>query len=303
MRIALTLNGSGRYIEETGRLFAQYNKLYDDVEFDYYLATWEDRIDYNKLKWITGYERLKEEDSRYFDLNNYTETLGHQPQFMYSLYRVNHLRNQSNIKYDAILQTRSDIFITRDALDSLVDVLRKGLIKDNLMYNPSGVDSKGGYLWCNDYFMFGSPSVMDTYSMAWLNYFLDKSSHFYKNRQELILNHRWSAEFLHQKGIHILSNGSTHRTMLVREPFRFEPKSYHAGAGWHKKNPSTEQLTRLLKEKGEEYIMDIKYDVLVKYFLNTDKGSIENTIIPGHKYNVIDIPEYYATYAKDKDNK
>ena len=60
MKIALGINGSGRYLDLTGQLYAEYNNLYDDIDFDFYAATWEDEIDYSKFEWMTGYERLKE---------------------------------------------------------------------------------------------------------------------------------------------------------------------------------------------------------------------------------------------------
>ena len=53
MKVAVTLNGSGRYIEDSGKIFAEWDNLYNDIDFDYYVATWEDEIDYSKLKWIS----------------------------------------------------------------------------------------------------------------------------------------------------------------------------------------------------------------------------------------------------------
>ena len=36
MKIAIGLNGSGKYLELTSQLYAEYNNLYDDVDFDFY---------------------------------------------------------------------------------------------------------------------------------------------------------------------------------------------------------------------------------------------------------------------------
>ena len=48
MKVAIGINGSGKYFEYTSNLFAEYNTLYDDIQFDFYLATWEDEVDYSK---------------------------------------------------------------------------------------------------------------------------------------------------------------------------------------------------------------------------------------------------------------
>ena len=303
MKIAVMINGSGRYLDTTGKLFEEYNNLYNDISFDYYVYTWEDEIDYSKLKWITQYERIKEEDSKYFDLVNYTDTLGHQPHFMYSLFRVNHLRNQSNIEYDAVLQVRSDLVLCREILDRIVIQLRKGEVKDNLVFNIDSVVIFKEHFWCNDYFMLGTPKTIDKYSMMWLNYFLDKTSYFYQNRNRLILNHRFAAEFLVRNYIAIKSINTKSTAFLVRMPFQFESSDYHSSAGWNKKHPSINQLRLLLEEKGATYIMNRSYKYLKDYFINTDKGEIETIEIKGHKYNEIDIPEYKERYAKGKKHK
>ena len=90
MKIAIGLNGSGKYLELTSQLYAEYNNLYDDVDFDFYLATWEDELDYSDFEWVTDYVRLKEEERIHYDITN-TEYLGHQPHYMFTSYRLNHL--------------------------------------------------------------------------------------------------------------------------------------------------------------------------------------------------------------------
>ena len=44
--IAVFINGSSKYLDLTHTLFEHWNKLYDDINFDFYLSTWEDNIDY-----------------------------------------------------------------------------------------------------------------------------------------------------------------------------------------------------------------------------------------------------------------
>ena len=134
MKIAIGLNGSGKYLELTSQLYAEYNNLYDDVDFDFYLATWEDELDYSDFEWVTDYVRLKEEESIHYDITN-TKHTGHQPHYMFTSYRLNHLIKKSNIKYDAILQTRSDLVICRETLDVLVDSCKREEVTEKLIYN------------------------------------------------------------------------------------------------------------------------------------------------------------------------
>jgi hypothetical protein len=59
MKIAVLINGSGKHLDITQHLFNHWNKLYEDISFDFYLATWQDEIDYTEYKWIKSYVRLK----------------------------------------------------------------------------------------------------------------------------------------------------------------------------------------------------------------------------------------------------
>ena len=49
--------------------------------------------------------------------------------------------------------------------------------------------------------------------------------------------------------------------------------------------------------------MNRSYKYLIDYFDKTHKGEIKTTVIKGHKYNEIDIPEYNDRYSKGKQFK
>lgn len=289
MKIAIGLNGSGKYLELTSQLYAEYNNLYDDVDFDFYLATWEDELDYSDFEWVTDYVRLKEEESIHYDITN-TEYLGHQPHYMFTSYRLNHLIKKSNIKYDAILQTRSDLVICRETLDVLVDSCKREEVTEKLIYNLTGVttfyanpNQNTPYLWCNDRLFFGHPSSIETFSMAWVSYFLDSTSYFYKNRRDLITNHIWPAEFLTNKGVNIQPLRSPPKSqntvLLIRENFRF--LNDDCSGGWSLKHPSVTQFQILLNEKKGIGILNTPYNDLLDIFMSTDKGPTESKVIKG----------------------
>jgi hypothetical protein len=286
MKIAIGINGSGKYFEYTSQLYTEYNSLYDDVEFDFYLATWEDEIDYSNFEWITDYVRLNETDSIYYDITK-TKYIGHQPHYMFTSYHLNKLIKKNNVKYDAIMQTRSDLVISREMLDTLVTKCRNGEVTERLLYNSSGVSTfyKRGsqipHLWCNDYYFFGHPSSIEIFSMAWVSFFIDSTSKFYKNRDGLIMNHIWPAEYMISKGIPIQEIRNTSTMVLIREAFRFESSNSDCAAGWHPKHPSVFQIEKLLNERGGIGILNTSFKDLEDIFINTDKGKIESNIIKG----------------------
>jgi len=282
MKIAVGINGSGKYFEYTSQLYAEYNSLYDDVEFDFYLATWEDEIDYSNFEWIADYVRLNETDSIYYDITK-TQYIGHQPHYMFTSYHLNKLIKKNNVKYDAIMQTRSDLVIYREMLDTLVTKCRNGEVTERLLYNSSGVStfykrgSQFPHLWMNEEFFFGHPSSLETFSTAWDSFFIDSSSYFFKNRDGLIMNHIWPAEFLIKNGISI-SGMNTHPKILIREPFRFQTDD--SSGGWPLKHPSPIQFEKLLKEKGALWIIN-NHKECREIFETTYKGCTDSKVIRG----------------------
>jgi len=290
MKIAIGINGSGKYFEYTSQLFKEYNTLYDDIQFDFYLATWEDELDYSKYEWITDYVRLKEEDSIHYDIPN-TPYEGHQPHYMFTSYNLNKLIKKNNIKYDAVLQTRSDLILYRSTLDKLVSKLRDGCVTERLMWNSTGIDTfyqrivgddgnpyEKPFLWMNDEFLFGHPSSLETFSTAWDSFFIDSSSYFFKNCADYMIGgHVWTIEFLIKNGISTSGINGTPK-LLIREPFRFLTDD--SAGGWPLKHPSPIQIEKLLKEKGALWIIN-NDDESRKIFETTYKGCTDSKIIKG----------------------
>jgi len=282
MKIAVLINGSGKHLDITKDLFAHWNKLYDNITFDFYLATWEDEIDYSEYKWIKAYERLKESECPY-DLDSHPNG-HHQPHYAYSLYKANNLRKKSGIEYDGVLQTRSDIYIFRELLDLLTSLfaVKQGINQDvdnsqvtpRIMYSGYGNELLNGRFWTSDYFFFGHPKAFDKFA----NMFIDV---WIKNvlPENKKLMHIMQAEYLHYIGIYNcgLSNYPNHalQNVLIREPHRFGHHSTHTDAGWDKMHPSPFQLRTLLKGDGPQVLLkkDLAPKVII-HFENTDKDDI-----------------------------
>ena len=279
MKIAVLINGSGKHLDITQHLFNHWNKLYEDISFDFYLATWQDEIDYTEYKWIKSYVRLKEESCPY-DLSTHPEGQ-HQPHYSYSLYKADQLRKESGIEYDGVFQTRSDIYIFRELLDLLTSLytVKQGVNQDvsnsqvapRIMFTGSGNELLNGRFWTEDYFFFGHPKAFDKFS----NMFIDV---WIKNElpDRLKLMHVMQAEYLHKLGIYNSSianyPGHAVQSVLIREKHRFGHHSTHTDAGWEKQHPSPKQLKTLIAQNGPEHLLtrDIAPKAII-YFESTDK--------------------------------
>ena len=176
LRIAICISGQLRHWDLTSKLFECYNKINPDVQYDFFISTWDDiwegnKYDLSKSEFITKYE-LVDPDSNLF-----------QTGFMQSLYtlkRVHELRNKHevefNVKYDAVFTTRSDIYISLNALD-VVNVIcnteNHEIMSSKIIYTVDSsvvhVESNGDvihheYFIGNDGLYVGHPNALDIYS-------------------------------------------------------------------------------------------------------------------------------------------
>lgn len=281
-KIAVMINGHPKYLDITQQLFKHWNTLYDNFKFDFFVSTWEDDTDYSDWDWITKWERLKEEDCPY-DLKNHEEGR-HQPHYCYTFKKVNELRNSYDEEYDAVLQTRSDIIISRRDLDDMLSKITavRGIGDERInpqlslrnIFSISGtaihnvVTDEGKVhqdLWTQDYYFFGKPEVFDIFAGMFDYIFIDKK---YGGS---ILMHVFQAEYLHTMGIYNSSLSSGAGVLLIREPYRFAPAGTHTNAGWHKKNPSPYQLQKIIDEQGLDWIFNIDNWKKIRNFFGETK--------------------------------
>ena len=193
INIAVMLSGHPKYLDITQHLFKHWDSLYENVKFDFFLSLWESIdndyesfegvLDYSKLDWVTKWETLKEEDCPY-DLKSHPWGQ-HQPHYTYTLKKVNELRNSYDEEYDAVLQLRCDVIISRDRLDKIIYLLIRKYKKNQVEIPDSQLSLKNIFsesgstifnqgqasekrpdvqnLWTADCFFYGHPKVMDVF--------------------------------------------------------------------------------------------------------------------------------------------
>ena len=280
-KIAVMINGHPKYLDMTQQLFKHWNTLYDNFKFDFFVSTWEDDTDYSDWDWITKWERLKEEDCPY-DLKNHDEGR-HQPHYCYTFKKVNELRNSYDEEYDAVLQTRSDVIISRKALDDMlskITAVRGGDGRINTQLSLRNIFSISGTsihsvftnegklhqdLWTDDYYFFGKPEVFDIFAGMFDYIFIDEKY------DGIVMMHIFQAEYLHTMGIYNSAlKGDV--PLLVREPYRFAPAETHTNAGWDRKHPSPYQLQKIIDKQGLDWIFrKVNWKTMVNFFNETKK--------------------------------
>ena len=147
MKIAILLAGQVRDWNACSKIFELYNSIYSDVEFNFFLATWDDKYDnveydMNSYSFITEYKFHDQKESLY------TEQL---ECYAYLCKSANILKNKyakkHSIKYDCVIATRPDIFLGLDLLSNIRDLLvrsnnyEKGdkfILNKNVVYTPTG---------------------------------------------------------------------------------------------------------------------------------------------------------------------
>jgi len=281
INIAVMISGHSNYLDMSQQLFKHWNTLYDNFKFDFFVSTWEDDTDYSDWDWITKWERLKEEDCSY-DLKNHEEGR-HQPHYCYTFKKVNELRNSYDEEYDAVLQTRSDIVISRQNLDDMLSKITSvrgiGDERINPQLSPRNIFSISGTrihnvvtdggelhqdLWTQDYYFFGMPEVFDVFAGMFDYIFIDEKY------GGAMLMHVFQAEYLHTMGIYNSSLSSA-GALLIREPYRFASAETHTNAGWHKHHPSPYQLQKIIDERGLDWIFNKDNWKRILIFFETTK--------------------------------
>ena len=297
--IAVMVSGHPKGFDLTFPYFQYWNKLYDNVKFDFFVSMWEN--DYNRKEvfdWTTAYEILDEKDCPY-DLSKH-ENQRHQPHYSWALYRVNELRKKhQEIEYDAIIHTRGDSIFSRSLLNSLVNNLTKirgGLVpeKDGDTYTgKSTIDTRpdpqisdknilsangsvihnyfdpdrnslNQNLWTQDVWFMGTPKVMDIFCNMFNYMFL---------RKDYML-HIMQAEYLNQMGIYNSPTEEGNTFTFMRDTYRFDFKT--GDGGYPLEYPSPKQLKKLTEDKGLHWFYDDekpkqRWQEVQDYFKETEK--------------------------------
>tara|TARA_R100001163_G_C5058916_1_gene195551 strand:- start:351 stop:1172 length:822 start_codon:yes stop_codon:yes gene_type:complete len=187
LRIAVCLSGQIRYWKEISPFFEHWNNLFDNVEFTFFVSTWNSEtwvdkkfggcIEYEDID-FTKYDFIKAHSKH--DSNNAQLANKHKkpctPYLTYLLNKVQTLRKkyetENNFEFDGIIQTRNDIFITSELLNLCVKLANdKPYFFNYSMFTPSPIalDRVGGFkggfsiILSNDNFYFGSSQTMDKF--------------------------------------------------------------------------------------------------------------------------------------------
>lgn len=196
MKIAILLAGQVRSWNVCSKVFELYNNIFPDIEFDFFLSTWDDnydevKYDMDSYSFITKYEFHDQKEVSYTE-----QLLCH----AYLCQHANNLKNkyakEHNIEYDCVIATRPDIFFSLDILSNARDLILRSknykkadtfILNKNVVYTGTGVspyrkiDPDGNeveFAYMSDLFVLGT------------NYSVDKFSNFYDNISKYKFNNR-----------------------------------------------------------------------------------------------------------------
>lgn len=172
-RVAICFFGQTRTfqtIEETYK-----NLSHDEIEFDFYVSTWDDFKDKEKFDFCIGKEFI---DPNIREFKNNTERAS------YTIHRLNILKSTKEVKenfiYDYVMWVRSEIYFkSRLLLEFLQSKVHK---HKPLEINTHGdIEDRDGHPYlAGDYYFFGTSVAFDLYATGWKHYFkcnLEKGKH------------------------------------------------------------------------------------------------------------------------------
>ena len=180
MKIAVCISGRMNGFDITSKLFEHWNSIYDNVEFYFFISTWKDvpseysetrgpveDWDFSKYKFITKYEKVDINDA----WTHRPDDGGRSAYYSYSLYRAQQLRRECKEEFDGVIQTRSDMFIDKVALDSIIKTIdEQGELSTKAFCSPDSLNYDGKrFMLKFDYFGFAHPKVMDIYSLMYFD--------------------------------------------------------------------------------------------------------------------------------------
>jgi hypothetical protein len=150
IRIAVILAGQLRYWDITSKIFEMYNQIDSNIQYDFFLSTWDDA--YFDVKYeITNKSFLKAYELINPTIINPThDPLEDYRRYPYLLKRVNQLKNdyqrEYDIKYDCVISTRPDVFFSLHTLFEITQLINNSSgdkITPNTIYaDNAGISEK-----------------------------------------------------------------------------------------------------------------------------------------------------------------
>lgn len=266
MKIAVCISGLLQHWNITNRLFKYWNSIYDDIDFTFFLSTWEesstfpstDKL-YEKKGKIIQNNKFSEDtydflqDIEFISPNvipkEITDIHTHTGPFLsYQIYNVQKMRKRYEEKvgkkFDLVVQTREDLMILKRTLNLFKAYYDSKQIVDGMFFSISGTkvvipraNPKGySYAIPNDNFFFAHSDAMDKFSEMYNDCYVNKT-----NKETF--NHFMHAQQLIDKGIYNCKLGNRYSTFLIRN-YKVENEFTF----------SSEKLNELLDKKGVEWI-------------------------------------------------
>jgi|TARA_R100000030_G_scaffold3765_1_gene2713 hypothetical protein len=269
IKIAVCISGLLQCWDVTHQLFKYWNSMYDDVEFIFFISTWEVDSDFastekqyqKKGKLLTNTQYNSDtfdfiEDIEFISTdvipkNILDENQSTAPFYSYQIYNVQKMRKnyekQIGKKFDLVVQTREDMVIYKKTIDQFKHWYDLKQVVSGMYFTTSGTKVKDGagkngfrFLIPNDCFGFAHSDAMDEYAQMYNDTFIENTNHekfgHFMNAQQLI-----------NKGIYNCKIGNTFRTFMLRK----ENELSDNGLSWHKKGrPTYETLKKVLDKNG-----------------------------------------------------
>ncbi len=290
MKIAVCISGLMQYWDITHELFKYWNEIYDDVDFVFFLSTWESDINFTSYE-IYYKSKKKETRDINIDFSQYSfledvEVLstnvisqniidGYRhtgPYYAYQLWNVQKMRKKYEErvgeKFDVVVQTREDMFISRQTLDQIIFWFNSKQIVSGMFFTTSGTKvvtprknfrgPKGfSFSVPNDNFSFAHPDAMDKFAQMYNDCYVEKT-----NGETFV--HFMHAQQLMNKGIYNLKIGNKYHTCLIRTG-KLQKKGF----------PTDKSLKKMIADNGVEWIYsnqmsidDGKYQQFIKKYFN-----------------------------------
>ena len=172
-RVAICFFGQTRTfqtIEETYK-----NLSHDEIEFDFYVSTWDDFKDKEKFDFCIGKEFI---DPNIREFKNNTERAS------YTIHRLNILKSTKEVKenfiYDYVMWVRSEIYFESKPLLEFIES-KVGKHKPLEINTHGDIEDRDGHPYlAGDYYFFGTSVAFDLYATGWKHYFkcnLEKGKH------------------------------------------------------------------------------------------------------------------------------
>lgn len=246
-KIAVTFYGLMRFWDITHQMLEYWNNLYDDVEFYFFISTWADKkdrsvfnctscgkggfdlIDLSEYNFLTSYEYLDIEDvvENPMEWAGCATGWGHPisvPRVTYGMYKVQKLRKkyeqENNMKFDGVIQTRTDNWVKRPMLDMIRDLsIDEGIfpVHPKLFFTPSYLtlylrgQLETLFRLMSDMFAFAHPDAMDEYSEMYVDSFItgvNKGKWLHLIHGEQLMNRRiYTIGCLPQSGVELIRQG------------------------------------------------------------------------------------------------